>query len=197
MSSSLQWKVFVSLRSLKVRSTLLCTNGTCMLRSTKPQFSRCCWLCLEGPFWSSTLWSKWILAVSLLIRNCQSQESMILMPLSLQRKWRWHTREWISRRWRNDKRGKSWNNDISSEVYKLIIITRRQEEEPYIPTFETVGDEKEETSQHEETVKEGNIWELSERSNKNNPKQDLGKIGDDLKNIEINVMNAKVELWKV
>ena len=74
-----------------------------------------------------------------------------------------------------------------------MIITRRQEEEPYIPTFETAGDEKEETS-HEETVKEGNIWELSERSNKNNPKQDLGKIGDDLKNIEINVMNAKVEL---
>merc|ERR1712156_400227 len=40
---------------------------------------------------------------------------------------------------------------------------RRQEEEPYIPTFETARDEREETSQ-EETVKEGNIWELSERS---------------------------------
>merc|ERR1719206_471447 len=78
---------------------------------------------------------------------------------------------------------------------------RNAEEEPYIPTFVTgEADNQEEASELDEKNVESEIWELSERSNKNNPKQDLGKIDDTLKSIEISgcphaqAANARIEL---
>merc|ERR1711862_81307 len=78
---------------------------------------------------------------------------------------------------------------------------RNTEEEPYIPTFVTgEADNHEEVSVPDEKNIESEIWELSERSNRNNPKQDLGKIDDTLKSIEISgcphaqAANARIEL---
>ena len=78
---------------------------------------------------------------------------------------------------------------------------RNAEEEPYIPTFVTgEADNQEEASELDKKNVESEIWELSERSNKNNPKQDLGKIDDTLKSIEISgcphaqAANARIEL---
>merc|ERR1712025_439992 len=62
---------------------------------------------------------------------------------------------------------------------------RNAEEKPYIPTFVTGEVENEKDAEKEDTDTESEIWELSERSNKNNPKQDLGKIDETVKTVEI------------
>eukprot|EP00092_Neocalanus_flemingeri_P003594 GFUD01003857.1.p1 GENE.GFUD01003857.1~~GFUD01003857.1.p1 ORF type:complete len:146 (-),score=48.61 GFUD01003857.1:48-485(-) len=59
---------------------------------------------------------------------------------------------------------------------------RSREGESYIPNFIT-NEEGNETKGPEkvEQVEESDIWDLSERSNKNNPRQDLGKIDTEAK----------------
>eukprot|EP00090_Calanus_glacialis_P031607 TRINITY_DN5254_c0_g1_i1.p1 TRINITY_DN5254_c0_g1~~TRINITY_DN5254_c0_g1_i1.p1 ORF type:complete len:141 (+),score=50.37 TRINITY_DN5254_c0_g1_i1:103-525(+) len=62
---------------------------------------------------------------------------------------------------------------------------RTTEEKPYIPTFVTSERENETKDAHnEEQVGDGDIWDLSERSNKNNPRQELGKIDEEVKHGE-------------
>ena len=45
---------------------------------------------------------------------------------------------------------------------------------------------------------DGDIWDLSERSNKNNPRQELGKIDEEVKHVEVcphaHAATAKIEL---
>merc|ERR1712128_12963 len=81
---------------------------------------------------------------------------------------------------------------------------RNADKKPYIPTFVTAERENEtKGSQSEEEGIESEIWELSERSNKNNPKQELGSIEEGVTTVEIegcphahlaHADNAKIEL---
>ena len=81
---------------------------------------------------------------------------------------------------------------------------RNADQKPYIPTFVTAERENEtKGSQSEEEGIESEIWELSERSNKNNPKQKLGSIEEGVTTVEIegcphahlaHAANAKIEL---
>ena len=92
----------------------------------------------------------------------------------------------------------SFTSPSSSSCY-VLLLRRNAEEEPYIPTFVTgEADNEGGASDQEEKKVESEIWELSERSNKNNPKQDLGKIDDTLKSVEISgcphAANARIEL---
>merc|ERR1712029_84436 len=73
---------------------------------------------------------------------------------------------------------------------------RSSEEKPYIPTFETSKEENDtgEAQAKDDKNSEKEIWELSERSNKNNPKQDLGKINKDPIKLDATNVYTKVEL---
>merc|ERR1711971_1473820 len=57
---------------------------------------------------------------------------------------------------------------------------RSNEAEPYVPQFYTADESEEvegndeETEEEEVSVPEGAIWDLSSRSNKNSPKQEIG-----------------------
>ena len=80
-----------------------------------------------------------------------------------------------------------------------MMFFRATEEKPYIPTFVTSERENETKDAHnEEQVGDGDIWDLSERSNKNNPRQELGKIDEEVKHVEVcphaHAATAKIEL---
>ena len=75
------------------------------------------------------------------------------------------------------------------------MVFRTTEEKPYIPTF-VISEKENETK--EEQVGDGDIWDLSERSNKNNPRQELGKIDEEVKQGEgyphLHTTTIKIEL---
>ena len=79
-----------------------------------------------------------------------------------------------------------------------MMVFRTTEEKPYIPTFVTSVRENETKEAHNEKVDGRDIWDLSERSNKNNPRQELGKIDEEVKHVEVcphaHAATAKIEL---
>ena len=65
-----------------------------------------------------------------------------------------------------------------SFILDLTFFRSREEEEDeaqYTPQFVTSGDTEKSTEEKEAEVN-SDIWDLAKRSNKNNPKQDIGRI---------------------
>ena len=78
-----------------------------------------------------------------------------------------------------------------------MAIFRNSDEEPYIPKFVTTEEANEtKTSTKVDIDVDTEIWDLSERSNKNNPRQELGNAGQVVKFPEgcPHATAAKIEL---